>query len=92
MQKWEYLYITRTRGWKKEKLLEGWIKASNWVCTIETATGTQEFPYKYLPEALEKLGDEGWELVSVSPRSSYMGQHTAGFTTDEIWVFKRPKE
>ena len=40
---------------------------------------------------LSKLGEEGWELVAIVPASSYAGPSTAGFTTDETWVFKRPK-
>lgn len=92
MQKWEYLYILRRRLWEKEKLLEGWIKAGEWVNTIESAAGTEEFRYQTLTEALDSLGEQGWELVSIAPQSSYMGQHTAGFTSDEKWVFKRRKE
>jgi hypothetical protein len=40
---------------------------------------------------LPALGDEGWELVTVITRSSEPGGITAGITTDEMWVFKRPK-
>jgi hypothetical protein len=40
---------------------------------------------------LPALGDEGWELVSVVARSSEPGSATAGVTSDEMWVFKRPK-
>jgi hypothetical protein len=40
---------------------------------------------------LPALGDEGWELVTVITRASEPGGITAGVTTDEMWVFKRPK-
>jgi len=40
---------------------------------------------------LPSLGDEGWELVTVITRASEPGGLTAGITTDEMWVFKRPK-
>ena len=40
---------------------------------------------------LPELGDEGWELVTVVPRSSVGGSTVAGTTSDELWVFKRPK-
>jgi len=47
---------------------------------------------------LPLLGDEGWELVAISSRSGYLGGYGgntspdyAGFTNNEIWVFKRPK-
>lgn len=49
---------------------------------------------------LNTLGAEGWELICISPRSGDLnsgGQatgnyNTAGFTTEELWVFKRPLE
>ncbi len=41
--------------------------------------------------SLPALGEEGWELVAVVPRSSIVGTGAAGFTSDELWVFKRPK-
>ena len=40
---------------------------------------------------LPALGEEGWELVTVITRASEPGGITAGITTDEMWVFKRPK-
>lgn len=40
---------------------------------------------------LPQLGEEGWELVSIVTRASQVGSLMAGVTTDEIWVFKRPK-
>jgi hypothetical protein len=48
-------------------------------------------PVNALSKAKE-LGDQGWELVSVSVRSSEAGSNSyPGFTTDEEWIFKRPK-
>lgn len=40
---------------------------------------------------LPELGEQGWELVTVVPRSSVGGCSSAGVTSDELWVFKRPK-
>lgn len=40
---------------------------------------------------LPALGEEGWELVTVITRASEPGGMSAGVTTDEMWVFKRPK-
>ncbi len=40
---------------------------------------------------LPSFGDEGWELVTVITRASEPGNVSAGVTTDEMWVFKRPK-
>ena len=37
---------------------------------------------------LPELGAEGWELVSVVTRSE--SRAWSGFTTEELWVFKRP--
>jgi hypothetical protein len=38
---------------------------------------------------LPKLGEDGWELVAVSPHAGIIG--ASGTTTEELWVFKRPK-
>jgi hypothetical protein len=47
---------------------------------------------------LGQLGGEGWELVAIVPRSGVLGGEGsedstldyAGFTNQELWVFKRP--
>jgi hypothetical protein len=36
-------------------------------------------------------GEEGWELVSVVPRSGVGGENWSGFTNEQLWIFKRPK-
>lgn len=38
---------------------------------------------------LARLGNDGWELITVSPASGDLG--AAGVTTQETWIFKRPK-
>lgn len=43
-----------------------------------------------IAELLNKLGEEGWDLVSVAPRSSH-SHDAAGVTSDEFWIFKRAK-
>jgi hypothetical protein len=45
-----------------------------------------------IPKKLRDLGEQGWELVAISPRSDFTGNHLAGVTTEELWVFKRPRE
>ena len=43
-------------------------------------------------EIANKFGSEGWELVSVTPRSSLvdlLNKSLAGITSEELWVFKR---
>jgi hypothetical protein len=42
-------------------------------------------------QQLPDLGAAGWELVAVVPRSSEGSPANAGVTTDELWIFKRPK-
>ena len=37
------------------------------------------------------LGEAGWELVAIVPRSSQGDHNLSGVTTEELWVFKRPK-
>lgn len=44
-----------------------------------------------MEEMLPQLGEEGWELVNVVSESSSWGNSTAGATTEEKWIFKRPK-
>lgn len=53
----------------------------------EITSGWDENIVGMLPD----LGDQGWELITVLPRSSSGGATDAGVTTDELWVFKRPK-
>jgi hypothetical protein len=40
---------------------------------------------------LPSLGEDGWELVAISARSGQTGPRHTGTTTEEDWVFKRPK-
>ncbi len=42
-------------------------------------------------QQLPELGADGWELIAVVPRSSEGAPANAGVTTDELWIFKRPK-
>jgi hypothetical protein len=88
MQKWEYYTLVRERAWEPVKGMN-YAKAGKWNVGID--------------DTLAELGDQGWELVSVASRSSYLGAPTgaaagtaspdyAGFTSSEIWVFKRPKQ
>jgi hypothetical protein len=38
---------------------------------------------------LAGLGQEGWELISITPVSSGLGLGNSGCTTELVWVFKR---
>lgn len=75
-QRWEYKFLERSRGMKR-----------SWDGTIHTLEWSKD-----IPSTVEALGEEGWELMAVVPRSSILiGIVGAGFTSDELWVFKRPK-
>lgn len=41
-------------------------------------------------ELLAGLGDEGWELVAITPQAGALGAQAAGVTSEELWIFKRP--
>lgn len=85
--KWEYKIVARGRGFGEDRSTKNapWMVARDWNVDME----------KMLPT----LGDEGWELVAITSRSSYLGgaeystssKDYAGFTDGELWVFKRPK-
>jgi hypothetical protein len=97
MQKWEYLTIYKNRVWENEAKNKALFRgATPWENSIVFQTSnhpkTEEFPL-----LLNNLGEQGWELIAVSPRSSFVGTSgyaaaLAGFTDTEVWVFKRPKE
>lgn len=84
-QKWEYKTILRTRGWREKAGNVPWHNHGAWDVYIETK--------------LSELGEAGWELVAISPRSGILGgvynlttsHDYAGYTDEELWVFKRPK-
>ena len=75
-QRWEYRFLVRSRGLKIGMLGN---QVSDWSEDITSKVKT--------------LGEEGWELIAAVPRSSVIiGTGLgAGFTSDELWVFKRPK-
>jgi hypothetical protein len=77
-QAWEYKFILRDGG------------PGNWVAWREDG--------KELPKPVDmivkshELGSQGWELVTVTPRSSPVGPNNpSGGTVEELWVFKRSK-
>jgi hypothetical protein len=90
MQEWEYKTIVRSRTMKGDK--DGFWYPQDW-----------NAPYYDMDPILQQLGKEGWELVAISPRSGYGsslnmyaggsggGPIISGVTTQELWVFKRPK-
>lgn len=85
-QRWEYTFLSRSRG----------IKGSAGAALGALVGATRDYAEATLWDDLESkandLGENGWELVGIVPRSSIAGTVGAGFTTDELWVFKRPKD
>lgn len=47
---------------------------------------------KDIDRALAEMGNAGWELVAVEPRSDYVDEACAGTTTSDNWIFKRPAQ
>jgi hypothetical protein len=76
MQKWEYYQRIRVRGFKG---LFGY-RAGEW----------SPDPTEWA-NWLTEMGEMGWELVTVVAESSTVGMGAAGASTEELWVFKRPK-
>jgi len=97
-QKWEYLHIFRKRVYRRESG-RYFNAATNWETTATSEGGQKKVEAKDFFDFTNKLGDDGWELVAISPRSGMLGGEGmnisldfAGFTNEEMWVFKRPKE
>lgn len=49
-------------------------------------------PLDAVSETLNSLGDEGWELVSVTPFSTTQGLDLGGSTKAYTFVLKRPAQ
>jgi hypothetical protein len=65
----------------------------HWEYMVRThePSGTGEWDNN-ITDKLAMLGDQGWELVAIAPRSGLNSEHYAGVTTEELWIFKRPKQ
>lgn len=88
MQTWEYTTIYRTRGFRDIERNAKVQWAGDW--TLHDDNGTQ-LSTNDITKASNELGKQGWELVAISPRSGVLSPFGAvsGFTSEEIWVFKR---
>lgn len=84
MQRWEHKTVLRHCGWQEMKGY-AYMQRTEWLPPIDEVLA---------------LGQEGWELVAAVPLSGILGgQETvdwksddfAGFTTDQLWVFRRPQ-
>ncbi len=66
-----------------------------------TSGGEMRIEYQSWHDLLTEMGMDGWELMAISARSSFLsgtdnqqggaGDY-AGYPSDEMWVFKLPKE
>jgi hypothetical protein len=80
--KWQYRLVTR---WRQSQYQErtNTYGSDDWTGDLGGLDG------------LNALGEAGWELVTVVPRSDIAGgnsqQNWAGWTSTELWVFKRPR-
>ena len=79
-QAWEYKWISVARAARSN---EAW---SVWAEDDKPLTGPVTIAAK-----LKELGDQGWELVSVTPISNHVTPDSAGYTSQITYSFKRPK-
>jgi hypothetical protein len=92
-QAWEYKILIWGRHVKYDYTTGGWTRAS------EDGKALSPFDPGRV-QTLAELGNQGWELVSAAPRSSQIllsepgatiPKIAPGVTTEEVWIFKRPK-
>ena len=92
-QKWEYRWIIVVRAAESN---------AEWVKWYDNSSeGRKELPGPINTNAkAAELGDQGWELVAVTPMSNNTGGHVtqgygssdmAGYTSQLTYYFKRPK-
>lgn len=89
MQTWEYKTIFRSRGFRDIERNAKVQWAGDW--SLYDSDGN-ELTTSDIIKASNELGKQGWELVAVSARSGVISPFgsVAGFTSEEVWVFKRP--
>lgn len=107
-QKWEYCYYAFYEGPQYSGIGQEWITRSSIVFVDPEAGDDKGIECKSVEDALSILGREGWELVSVLPRSAAARGPIAAYPQREgIWgieaqgltfhfaymlIFKRPHE
>lgn len=84
-QTWEYKIYVRSWAWKTND--DGY----DFFWDKSTCSEDGNAAHCDVGTALDQIGAQGWELVSVEPRASHAGNAWAGATTAEAWTFKRPK-
>jgi hypothetical protein len=48
--------------------------------------------YNSLESIMKRMGEDGWELVAAVPRQMEERVDSSIFVTEEIYIFKRPRE
>ncbi len=92
MTRWEYMTVAETHDWQDAK---SEFDINYWILTPEKKEA-QKVEEAGLTSLFNRLGGEGWELVSQLARQNGIllntrGLHTGGVAV-EIWhTFKRPK-
>jgi hypothetical protein len=76
MQKWEFLRLINERN--EDDTLFYWQDLPE--------VSTRELPPQ---ERLNQFGQEGWELITVFPSSTWSGERMAGYTTRTTYWLKR---
>ena len=87
-QAWEYKTIGIARSAQSNADWSDWAEISG------DAIKTLPLPVS-VPKKAKELGEQGWELVSITPISNNAGgaggSNLAGFTSQIMYWFKRPK-
>ena len=84
-QSWEYKSIVMVRSAKSNADWSDWAEVSG------EDVKTLPLPVS-VPKRAKELGEQGWELVSVTAISNNAGgTDLAGFTSQLVYWFKRPK-
>jgi hypothetical protein len=100
---WEYKVIQRFRDFGGDPGFTGnnreYGMAQEWSVWNEDGRALATRPIDMVPK-LAQLGADGWELVTVITKSNNaravgtngdLGLAMNGVTTEDMWVFKRPK-
>jgi hypothetical protein len=77
-QAWEYKSVTLTRTIQQPNF--------TWAEDGKELPGSPNMTLKG-----KELGEQGWELVTITPMSSQTGDGYTGFTNTLLYWFKRPK-
>jgi hypothetical protein len=73
MQKWEYIFIYRERGAERKNIDDYFVSPEKWNNSIVFQNGEEEEIKESFVIFINKLGEQGWELISVTPSSKFAG-------------------